>query len=518
MSKYQKKDFKPFGMTLDKAIALPVLKGIPERGISAQTCEWFGIRGEYSEVEGKLVAHLFPVTRKGSIVGFARRELGGAKKRSFSTVGDVTVDCELFGAAQAKSGNKVWVVEGMYDYLSLYQVMYNDPRNQKLSVPYHPSVVSVLLGAGNAAANMQANTAFLTRYKEIITVFDSDNDGQEGVREVALQFPEIKNVVLDPELKDPNGYLLEGKNKQLMDAVFSGEVYQVEQIQRGAGDIEELMRPTAKGIKIDAFPELMHKLNGLRPGELTVLLAPPKTGKTSLCKLINYHLLLHKQKAFGIYLEEDIRKTRQSFVALDNDVHLPYFRENPNIVSKEAVKKTMDTVLNPEWAMFCDSAKGNITPDRVMELLQWAALKGCKYVLLDHLSFIFSGLKSSDERKEIDKLMTDLAAYVKQTGVHVIAVSHIVLDRGRPKPKNPDGTVKYPYWYEIEDTDGRGSGAFAQLCWNMIGIDKQITADRSRGKTRLRVLLNREWDRTGMCDVLTLDIHTGKLHAVEAET
>jgi hypothetical protein len=148
-----------------------------------------------------------------------------------------------------------------------------------------------------------------------------------------------------------------------------------------------------------------------------------------------------------------------------------------------------------------------------MAVLMWAAIKGCKFVILDHISFVFSGLKSADERKEIDKLLTDIAAFVKQSGVHVIAVAHVVMDRNRGKERDKDGII-YPHWYNTEDTDGRGSGAFAQLCHNMIGIDKEITELGLRGHTRVRVLFNREWDYTGVCDELTLNQHTGWLESV----
>lgn len=516
MSKFKEK--KTSGMRLQEALELPICKGIPERGITERTCQRFGIRQEFSQVEGTVVAHLFPVTKQGKIVGFKRRELGISKKNAFSCIGDVTTECDLLGSSVKGQGSKLFIAEGVYDYLSLYESLYNAPQNLKRDQPFEPSVASITLGCGqngeNAAQSIASNKSYLDNFKEVILAFDNDDAGRDGVRAAALAYPDVR--VAELELKDCNEYRVAKKDQALRDALFNPVSYDVEQIYYGAYDIDKIIQPIPPGVKIQAFPVLMQKLNGLRPAELTVILAPPKSGKTTIAKTLNYHLLLHKQKTLGIYLEEDLRKTHQSFIAMDNNVHLPTFRENPGLVSRENILTSMEKILNPEWAMFCDDGKGHLTPQKLMDMLEWSALKGCRYAILDHISFVFSGMKATDERKEIDKLMTDLAAFVKRTGMHVICVAHITRDKGKPKPKNQDGSVKYPYWYEVEEQDGRGSGAFEQICWNMIAIDREVTEDRSRGRTRLKVLYNREYDRTGICDELTLNQSTGKLEAVQA--
>ena len=496
-------------ITLNEAMELPIANGIPSRKISAKTCEHFGVRAEYDQDTGDVVAYLWPVTKKGNITGFKRRAKDGtvAKKEAFSTIGDVDQECDYIGASVAGLGRKLFVTEGEYDMMALFQVL-----DEKYQHKNKPCVVSLNLGSGSAAAGANSNIELLRKYKETVLVYDNDEMGQEAVRETALIYPDVKNVVL--ELKDASDYLKEELNDDLISKVFDAVDYEVEQIHYGALSKEELMRPIPKGVRIERFETFMNKLKGFRPAELTIILAPHKSGKTTLCKAINYELLKHEQPTMGIYLEEDLVKTQQSFIALDHKIHLPKYRMNPSQLSGEEVQTTMDTILNPKWAFFCDDRRGHITPERLMSMLEWAAIKGCKFVILDHISFVFSGLKAGDERKEIDKLLTDIAAYVKKTGVHVIAVSHVVMDKNR-KPRKKDGSIDYPYWYEIEDTDARGSGAFAQLCWNMVAIEKQIKEDGTRGHTRLKVLLNREWDMTGKCETLTMNTGTGWLEVVE---
>ena len=101
--------------------------------------------------------------------------------------------------------------------------------------------------------------------------------------------------------------------------------------------------------------------------------------------------------------------------------------------------------------------------------------------------------------------------------MHILAVAHITRDKNRIKPKNPDGTIKYPYWYEVDEQDGRGSGAFEQVCSNLWAIDKEVKEDGSRGLSRVKVIHNREWDLSGFGDELTIHPHTGRMVAHEQE-
>ena len=130
MSYYKGEPMKS-GMTVQEVKDLPLAKGIPERGLTPDTCKHFGIRSEFSEVDGKSIAHYFPVTKEGALSGWIRRDLRKPKKEGFSTVGDVSVDCDLLGQANAPTSKKVFIVEGVYDAPSLYQALYDSDWNNK---------------------------------------------------------------------------------------------------------------------------------------------------------------------------------------------------------------------------------------------------------------------------------------------------------------------------------------------------------------------------------------------------
>ena len=514
--------------TVDEIETYPI-EAIPERGLTLDTCKAYGIRTGYNEETGKPQAHYFPHYKKGKLTGFVRRDLTLPKKQAWSVVGDVSVKSELFGQGVEGNSKKVVIVEGMYDAPSLYQVQMDnlkqwEAKNKRKS-SIRPVVVSISLGTKNAKEQIGNNLNFINSHDETVLCFDNDEAtpeqrkkgvvlGQDAVMEVSMILPEMKNVVLDKN--DPNEYLVDGKGAELAKKVqFDAKDYSPSTVVRGGGDLDELMQPIAKGIEIPSFPKLMNLLKGLRPAEFTIILAPPKTGKSTLAKEINYALLKQKFKTFGCYLEEPLIKTKQSFLAIHSGVPLPQFRVDPSRADPALVKEAHEEILDPEYAFFYDDKLGKIGINQVMPTLEWAANQGVKVVVFDHFQFVVANDVNSNERQAIDNLMNEVASFCKRTGVHVIGVTHITYNKNYFKPKNEDGSIQYPHWYEVGEHDGRGSSAYTHVCSNMIAIDKEVTEDSSRGRTRLKLLLNREWDYTGVADYLTIDPSTGRLTPTE---
>lgn len=502
---------------------------IQERGITRETVQYFKLLRKMDNVNDCVYAWYFPVTKNGKLSGYIKVNPNKPKKQGrWSTIGDVDTGCDLLGqreAAKVKK-NTLFIVEGFWDVLTAFQSLYNNQPNKGAILP---AVVSPALGIGNvhspdgtnARQQISKNIEFVQSFGSIRTCFDNDiglkeNVGQLGVQDCALVLQNFINIVLP--CNDLNELMVEHGEREVYFKLLdrSAKEFEHGSIKTGIGDTTSLMKPLKKGIFLEALPKTMKLLHGLREREFTVILAPPKCGKTTLCKLIHYNLMLAGQSTLGVYLEEDLNKTKQSFIALHAGIHLPYFREDPSRADKDKVNEAI-ALLDNHKTMFFDDVEGRMRPENVIQQFEWAAIKGVKYIIFDHLSFVFSGDKNKDERKGIDNLLTEVAAFVKKTGVHVIAVAHITYDKNRPKPKNKDGTIKYPYWYEVEEHDGRGSSAFTHVCWNLITIDKQVTEDKSRGLTRTKILYNREWDLTGVGDYLTMNKTTGRLETTLPE-
>ena len=128
-----------------------------------------------------------------------------------------------------------------------------------------------------------------------------------------------------------------------------------------------------------------------------------------------------------------------------------------------------------------------------------------KVIILDHISLVISGSNIVDERKELDRAMTELAGICEEYEVHIFVVCHI--NRAASSGRVRD--ITKPTWKRIFSTDAKGSQALEALSSNIICIDTEQLPNQQRGRIRLNVVKNREADLLGICDEIIMDRETG---------
>ena len=207
--------------TIEDVLSYPVLP-IPERNISKETALHFGIRTAVSPKDGTTpIAHYFPYTIEGNVVGFKKRDLTLPKQHKFhfTAVGFQSVKCDMFGveAANKTGGKKIFITEGEYDAAALFEVL------KKKYPQANPSVVSISNGTVNAVSNIgqKQNQQFIKKHSEVVLVFDADKatqherekekimKGKDAVAAVYGLMPEIKVATL-PDEYDPCDMVKEG--------------------------------------------------------------------------------------------------------------------------------------------------------------------------------------------------------------------------------------------------------------------------------------------------------------------
>lgn len=519
MSHYKEENFSKAMTreTVDEVLKYPV-KALPDRGITKETCEHFGVRVALDK-DKKIEAIYFPYKKKNKVTGYKKRDLTLPKehKYHFTSVGSVGVNCELFGQNEGPNGGKkVFITEGEYDALASYQILKEKYPNGE------PKVMSIGLGTTNAAQHIGNNLSALEGFHETILAFDMDEAteeeskrkppvkrGKEATEDVAQLIPNVKVAQLPAN--DPNQCLMEGLEDKLYWAlVAQAKSFVPEEILRGCDvTLEDVLKPLKEGVYIDCFPKLMRKLHGLRRPEMTIVLAPTKSGKTTIVKEIGYGLVKSGGFVGHLFLEEPVEKTIQSYIALDNNKLLPEFRENTSIIPRAAAEKSYKELIDNGRTLYIKANK--ISPKSVLTTLRYMATMGAEYIILDHLSYVLSGDANHDERKAIDLLLTELASFKKEANIHLIVVAHIKRKDFHPK-KNRDGDIIYPYWIPVHKEDGRGSGAFEQLCDNLVVIEPEVINEGGeRGRIRLKVGANREWDDTGIADITIMDRKIGRM-------
>ena len=155
------------------------------------------------------------------------------------------------------------------------------------------------------------------------------------------------------------------------------------------------------------------------------------------------------------------------------------------------------------WNLYLYDHFGSLSSDIIYSRIEYMALGlDIKVIFLDHLSILLSGLDGSmDERRTIDKTMTDLRSLVERTGIKLFLVSH--LRRAQGDKAIEDG-------HKVSIGMLRGSASISQLSDTVIALerDQQNPDDVST----LRVLKNRYSGETGVAAELKYDKTTCKFN------
>jgi archaellum biogenesis ATPase FlaH len=505
---------------------------MPDRKITKETCKKFGVRMTISEEDGKTpTAYYFPYyDSKGKLSGYKKRDitLDKHEKFHFTTIGKVGVDCKLFGQTVAenieqKRKNLVYV-EGEIDQLSTYQAMKEQVKGTKWE-SMEPFVVSVSCGTANAVEATLHNEDFIRSFDSLSLMFDGDEATEAEKKKGILRGKEATEAVasalvgtgitlctieLPAKYKDASDMLQDGEGDALAKIVqFGKKAYTAEKIVRASDiDFDDLIAPQPEGIYVDCFPELNRKIHGFRTRELVVLTSPSNVGKSTVCAMFANAFIEAGERVGMIFLEETNKQTLQRAVASKLKVNYNKFKNAPlACASKEEIRKAYDEIAKDDKLIMLGHF-GSLPISELMNKIRHMHLvEGCSHIVLDHLSVVISGSHIENERKELDIVMTELAAFCAANDVCIIAVSHINRTAAE-QFKPPKGKEDEPFWVTISKEQMRGSAALEQLAFIVLGLEPQIMPDRSRGNVRLTVLKNRPWGILGVADEFSVDEDT----------
>ena len=517
-------------------------KAFPDRGISKETCERFGVRAGLSEKDGKTIeAFYFPsYNQKGKIVGYKKQDITVDKTHPYhwTTVGAASIGNKLFGQQQVEEMSRkranLIMTEGEWDFLSVYEACVDSVKGTKYE-GIEPTVVSIPMGTKNAVEAVLHNESFVKSYDAVTIFFDDDHatpaEAKKGImkgheaREAvanALLGSGIALMTISPSegFKDASDYMQAGKSAELSKLVqFGKRLFSAEKIVK-ASDIsfEELIEKRPEGLYVNSFPKLMEKLHGFRTRELVLLTAPSGVGKSTVSSIIANAFIDAGERVGQIYLEETNKETLQRAVASKLKVNYLRFKNDPlSVANIDAIRLAYNEICKDDKVIMLGHFGSLPITELMAKIKHMHLVEGCKYIILDHLSVVISGSNVENERKELDMVMTELAAFCAANDVCIIAISHINRTAAE-QFKPPKGKEDEPFWVKVTKEMMRGSAALEQLSFIIIGLEPEIKPDRSRGRVRLTVLKNRPWGYLGACDEFTVDDNTWEvLLATEGE-
>ena len=456
---------------------------ILDRGITQATCLSYGVKQDDEK-------HYYPYYD-------ADNQLSGLKIRncadkSFSIQGDWKATT-LFGQNKfAKGGRNVTIHEGELDALAGFQ----------MAGSKYPHV-SVKNGASAALKDCKAAYDWLNSFESIIISFDGDEVGQKAANEVAELFGSKCKIVKHAQgYKDACDYLKSGKQQEYIALWWNAEQWTPDGIIAGSTLWEEVTKPVEKSLALYPWDGVNELTYGIRPAELITVTAGSGLGKSQFLREILWHLIRTTDGNIGcMFMEESVGKTAKSIMSLfaNKPLHLPTTQ-----VSPEELKDAFDNTLGTDRLFFWDNF-GSTDIDNVINRIRYfAKAADCKYVFLDHISMVVSSQSNGDERKAIDELMTKLRMLVQETGICLIAVSHLK----RPESKGHEEGAATSL------SQLRGSGAIAQLSDLVIGLVRNAQAEDpiERNTTRVSILKNRFAGLTSPhCASLLYNKDTGRM-------
>ena len=448
------------------------------RSLSAKTQQFYGA--------------YFDVAPDGEPKRFTCTHANGSKRirnvqdKSFFSSGPIN-EGGLFGKERFNAGSAkaITVTEGYEDAMAVYQMLGSK----------YP-VVSVR-SASTAKKDCKLDYEFLNSFEKIYLCFDNDEPGRKAKQDVAslFDFNKIYDVPLT-KYKDANDYLVNKESASFQNIWYNSKRFLPKGILSSFSEFDKALDEEEDQVPVATFPfpTWQSMFYGIRP-EIYLVTAQEGQGKTEVFRAIENHLLESTNNKIGIiHLEEPKTRTIKGIAGykLKLPVHLPTVE-----VSKEDIKKAYREAIKYDDRVHIYSRFGSDDPDVILDTIRFlVSVCDCRFIFLDHITMIVTGLEGEDERKKLDYISTKLDMMVEELRFTLFLISHI----------NDDGKT-------------RGSRNISKVAHNHVRIERNIISSDpvERNTTICTIFKNRFGAETGPAGKLFFDKETFLLSEVSQE-
>lgn len=393
---------------------------VPLRGITKDTMEFFGVK-----TSGNKQMYVYPS--------------GGVKTRyldnkSFSAANGFKGD-ELFGMNLFPAGcsKKLTVVEGELDALSAYQMLKGSYLNPVVSLP----------GATPSGKLWEKCKKYLDSFEEIILSVDNDDPGRK-VAEVMFDLFPGKVLIMDHgQHKDANDFLQAKEGAAYKSAWWKAKKYSPAGFTASAEDWLKTLEDEDPYEHVSTpFKEFNKVARGLVKGGITVIKAPPGSGKSSLLRCLQHHLVTKEGCTTACLMMEEVKSITGRAMAsyqLNKNVMTKEDAEW-NGVSEEQVAEALKEVVGAEKFVSFDINPQDPIEDTLRQCNHAIAIYGAEYIWIDHLQRLAYLSGTDAATSNLTSLGVKLTELAKRKNVGIIAISHV----------NEDGHTKYAKSIEEE--------------------------------------------------------------------
>lgn len=474
---------------------------IPERKLTKDTCEFFGVQVIHGN-EG-IKDHIYPLPNEnGEIIA---QKIRHCADKDFTIRGEFK-ETVLFGQNLFKAGSAkyITVTEGELDAMAAFQMTGS-----------RWPCVSIRNGSSGAARDFKNSLEYLESFEHVVLCFDQDSAGSEAVEAVKRLITPGKLRIMSMPLKDASDMLIANKSAEYQQCFWDAEKYIPSGIIN-VTDYEEKFFEKLKARKERDFipypwDGLNRKLDGIILKSMITLTSGSGMGKSQMTRELEHHLLNVTDFPIGIMaLEEDEEQTILGLMSIEADAQL--FRKHVLEEYPEAkMAEHYEAVFKGPNAnrVHIHSHLGIQTSEDIFAKLRFLMIGcGCKLVIFDHLHMLIASHTGSDERTIIDDIMLRLRSLVEETGCGIILVSHL------RRTQNDRG---HEQGIEVSLSHLRGSQSIAQMSDVVIAMERnqQAEDELEANTTTVRVLKSRHTGETGVACKLYYDKETGRMTELE---
>lgn len=477
---------KPVGSAAKPLLDQGEYISLKKRRLSEETCRKFGYF--ITEHHGKKVQVAPYRNQNGQLVAQKVRY----PDKSFRTRGEFK-KLQLFGQhLWPDGGKKVVVTEGEIDAMTVSQAQGNKWP-----------VVSIPSGAQSFADPIKDNLEWLSKFEDVVIMFDMDEPGQEAAKSAAELFAPGKAKIASLSMKDPSDLLQNGQAQEIVSAVWNAKPYRPDGLVEIDDILEEIEKPIEWGLPW-CFESLTQYTYGRRFGEVYGFGAGTGIGKTDLfTQQIEHDITQLGLKVGVVYLEQKPAETgtRIAGKLARKQFHIPDAGWTPE-EKKEAVAKLKGKVVfydsfgQTEWDVVSNKVRYMVT-----------AL-GIKVIYLDHLTAMAD---TANEKESLEQIMKEMAGLAQELGIIIHFISHLATPEG--KPHEEGGRVMIRHF--------KGSRAIGFWSYYMFGLerDQQSEDPEIASTTFFRILKDRYTGQAaGKVIPLGYDKETGFLYEKTPES
>jgi len=471
--------------------ARPLLK----RGISQRTAEKFGYT--VSTYKGKTVQIEPHYNYDGQLVAQHIRFPPGTKDERGNDLRFIWLgnpkDAMMFGQQLWKAGGKrVVVAEGAVDALSVSELQGNKWP-----------VVSISIGAAKPehtkkiANYISKHVAWLEKFDEVVFAFDMDEAGRASAQAAAKVLSPGTARIASYPLKDANDMLLANRGKELIDSLWQAKEFRPDGLLRVADIIERALEPPSYGTAFP-WPSLTSLTYGRQTGKVYAWGAGTGTGKTDILMQIVAHSMEHTDERIGLFMFENDPAETLRYVASKIDAKL-YTHPGADWSQEELVSR-LHTLSEQDRLMIYDNW-GTTDWDEVRGHIRYLAKSwNMTGAVIDHIT-AFSA-RADDERREIERLMADIAMLAQELKIVIDVVSHLATPIGTSHEEGGRVTIRH----------FKGSRSIGFWSHVIFGLERDQQAEEldERRTTLVRILKCRpRGSSVGSIVPIRYDVETG---------